>query len=213
MPELDGRLRGAGLVMLLCALVLTAVAPSPAAAAPHQCPASFRVLHDDRIGKLRLPAGDYTITVLERGTLGCKRAARLFTRFLEDFDGNLPGAWRLRPKRSAFVNVRSGAGFSVAKGKSSGGGGGKHPAGGGKRCPASFRVLHDDRIGKLRIPAGRYSLTRLTSNSPNCRRISRLFTKFLQDYQGKIPGWRVAPGRGAFIKRGGGGKGFRIKRI
>jgi hypothetical protein len=53
------------------------------------------VLHDDRIGALSLPAGDYRLTVADEARLSCAHAADLFRQFLEDFDGRLPAPWRL----------------------------------------------------------------------------------------------------------------------
>lgn len=195
------------------AVVLTALAGADGArAATKTCPDTFHVLHDDRIGKLKLAEGHYTITLLRKKKLSCQRAATLFAKFLEDYDGNLPGRWRVRAKSASFVKGSTGIGFSVAKGSRGGGGGGRHPGGGGKRCPSTFEVLNNDRIGKLRIPAGDYYITRLTRTSPRCRSASQLFAEFLQDFDGNLPrGWRLNVRRAAFIERGTGGDGFRIK--
>lgn len=195
------------------ALAIPLTVPAAGQAAEAECPASFRVLHDDHIGKLSLPAGKYTITLLDADRLTCEKASRLFTRFLEDYDGNLPGPWKVRAKRSEFVRGKSGVGFRVTKGAPSGGGGGggKHPAKGGRRCPSTFDVLHNDRIGDLRIPKGPYYLTRRTSNSPSCERIFKLFAKFLERPDGDIPGWRINAQKGQFVRNKSGGKGFRIK--
>ena len=54
------------LLPLALAIIVVAIAlVSPAAAsaqsgAPATCPATFQVLHDDKIGSLSLPAGAYT---------------------------------------------------------------------------------------------------------------------------------------------------------
>src|SRR5690625_5020891 len=79
----------------LLGAVALAFAPAPAdaattaAATAKPCP-DFRVLHNDRIGAAVFPAGNYTIT-LEDERLTCKSGGALLARFLEDFDGNLPG--------------------------------------------------------------------------------------------------------------------------
>ncbi len=199
--------------LLAAVLLLSAVGATEARAASGECPNSFRVLHDDSIGKLKLPKGNYTITLLDKKKLTCTKAAHLFSRFLEDYDGNLPGKWRVKAKQAAFLKGNTGAGFTVKKGKPSGGGGGggRHPDSGGKQCPDTFRVLHNDSIGELKFPAGSYYLTRLTTDSPSCARVTKLFAKFLQDYEGNVPGWRINVSKAQFTRKGSGGKGFRVK--
>jgi hypothetical protein len=201
-----------GPALAVAAVLMLLVGAGSAKAATAVCPNTFHVLHDDRVGKLKLPKGHYKITLLRKNKLSCARAAKLFTKFLEDYDGKLPGKWRVVKKSASFVKGNTGIGFSVKKGRKRGGGGGRHPSGGGKRCRATFEVLHNDRIGKLKIPAGEYYITRLTRTSPNCKRASKLFAKFLDDVNGDLPrGWRLNVRRGAVIKRGTGGDGFRIK--
>lgn len=205
-----GTLVGLALAVTLGLMLL--IGASGAKAATAVCPNTFHVLHDDHVGKLELPKGHYRITLLRKNKLSCRRAAKLFAKFLEDYDGRLPGKWRVVKKSASFVKGNTGIGFSVKKGKKKGGGGGRHPRHGGKRCRATFEVLHNDRIGKLKIPAGEYYITRLTRSSPKCKRASKLFAKFLQDVNGDLPrGWRLNVRRAAFIKRGTGGDGFRIK--
>ena len=101
----------------------------------------------------------------------------------------------------------------IASSSSRGGGGdNRHPANGGRRCPNVFTVENNDRIGKLRLKAGPYRYTRLTPTSPSCTRIPTLFARFLQDFEGNLPKpWRLNVRRAAFIKRGTGGDGFRVK--
>jgi len=174
------------------------------------CP-SFHVLHNDRIGRLKLRKGHYTITPFDQQLLSCERAARLFAKFLQDFDGKLPGKWRVLVRRSAFQRGNSQVGFSVERGQRHGGGGGKHPAK-GRACPNLFRVLHNDRIGRLRLPAGQYRITLLAKRRPTCQRAPKLFAKFLQRPDGKLPnGWDLDPGTATFTKRVG--VGFRVKRV
>jgi hypothetical protein len=179
------------------------------------CPASFSVLHNDRIGRLRLPKGEYRITPLSAGRPGCSRASRLFARFLQDWDGRLPGRWRVHPATATF-SKNPHFGFRVKRirgGSGGGGGGGTHPAGGAQRCPGTFRVLHNDRIGRLRLPQGRYRITVLAPNRLSCARASRLFTRFLENSSGDLPRpWRVRARTATFL-RGGSGVGFRVKLV
>jgi hypothetical protein len=71
-------------------------------------------------------------------------------------------------------------------------------------CP-SFRVLHNDRIGPAVLPAGPYTLTPAAGSGITCPMASKLFARFLEDYDGVLPQpWRVvAEGSGvASFKRG-----------
>ena len=65
------------------------VAPASASAQATVCPATFSVLHDDQIGRMSLPAGAYTVTLLDPTGLSCAEAYDLFRQFLEDWDGRL----------------------------------------------------------------------------------------------------------------------------
>ena len=177
--------------------------------APVVCPATFHVLHDDRIGALQLPAGPYEVTVY--GGLGCAASTDLFARFLEDWDGRLPRPWRLDVDSATFTRGSGPIGFSVRRVDSPhGGGGGRHPAN-GRLCPGTFHVLHDDRIGVLRLPAGHYTITLLSTQGMSCRKASRLFARFLEDYDGILPGrWQLDPQTATF-RRGASRVGFRVK--
>jgi hypothetical protein len=213
------RLRPARLARLvpicaLAALLVAMASPSQAAAARVQCAGTFRVLHDDRIGRLALPRGNYRITILASGRPTCAQAAALFTRFLEDFDGKLPGAWRVGAANTTFLRA-PGVGFHVARGgggggeeETEGGGGGSH---GALFCPAPFRVLHNDRIGPLRLPKGDYRIVLLQRRGLACAQASQLFARFLEDFNGVLPApWVLEPQTGSF-RRSASGAGFRVK--
>jgi hypothetical protein len=191
---------------LLIGLLAAAVCAAPAQAqTPAACPATFAVLHDDRIGTLQLAAGNYTLTVTG---ISCADAADRFRQFLQDFDGRLPAPWQLDAATATFTGASQA--FSVAAAATpSGGGGGKHPAT-GTRCPGTFSVLHDDRIGRLRLPAGQYTITLLSVGRLSCARASARFTRFLQDYDGILPGrWIVDDETGTFLRSLH--VGFRVK--
>ena len=68
-----------------------------------QCPGTFQVDHDDRIGTLRLPAGPYRMTIAASGRPGCRAGARLLARFLDRPDGRLPGAWTVDARTGTFA--------------------------------------------------------------------------------------------------------------
>ncbi|MBA2240486.1 MAG: hypothetical protein H0W09_04480 [Solirubrobacterales bacterium] len=172
------------------------------------CPDFFDVLHDDRIGKLSLPAGKYRITVMKRPS--CERAAKLLAKFLQDYDGKLAGGWRLRLGTASF-SKRGDTGFRVKQKVGPDADpqlGGQTP---GILCPATFRVRHDDRIGRLKLPKGGYDVWRLNGRSPSCEQTTRLFAKFLERPDGNLPGrWRLKLRSASFV-RGGSGEGFRVK--
>jgi hypothetical protein len=193
------------------AILLGALAGQAPAQTPAACPSTFAVLHDDKVGALALPQGSYTITVLDPSVLSCAEAADRFRQFLQDFDGVLPSPWQLDPATASFTGP-SGQGFSVARAtQPSGGGGGSHPAT-GTLCPATFDVLHNDRIGRLRLPAGAYSITLLSIGRLSCAQASSRFTAFLQDYGGRLPGgWIVDPETGTFLRSAL--VGFRVKPV
>jgi hypothetical protein len=109
------RVRG-GLLVVVCAavaLLVAMAAPSRASAARAQCPGSFRVLHDDRVGRLRIPAGSYEIFLLQRSGLSCPQASRLLTRFLASPSGRLPAPWIVQPQTASFRRGPGGSGFRI----------------------------------------------------------------------------------------------------
>lgn len=178
------------------------------------CPGTFRVLHNDRIGPFMVPAGNYRITLLGVGRMTCSKASAYLARFLGDFDGVLPAPWYIDTETGSFIRGSRNSGFRIKElagpPQPSGGGSGTYPA--GKRCPGSFRVLHDDRIGRLRLPAGGYRVTLLGGVS--CARASALFRHFLDDFAGTLPRpWRLNAQTGTFTRGSGAGTGFRVKPI
>ena len=208
-----GRIRNRGLLAALLAIAAVAALPASASAGSQTpCPGGFTVLHNDHIGKLQLPAGRYQLAVETPARLTCARTSQLFARFLQSPSGNLPPPWRLNVRKARFV---SGSGvtrvaFHVSKLRSGGvgGGGGGGGGAGNQTCP-SFRVLHDDRIGSLRIPAGNYIIT---VKRMSCPAASAQFANFLQKPSGRLGGgWQLKP-RKAKFRNLGLNQAFRIKR-
>ncbi len=191
-------MRKLALVPGLAAVALLAALLAPAGAAA-DCP-SFRVLHNDRIGPAVLPAGNYSVTPGPNSALSCANASRLFTRFLEDWDGVLPRPWRVVSQgrgRAAFR--RGGAlGFTVAR-IGGGGGGGNNRL--GVLCRNSFFVNTGTRVGPLQFPRGNYLLYIPPRSGISCRRASILFTRFLGAPGGRLPApWRVRVQTATFFK-------------
>jgi hypothetical protein len=216
------RVVGIVAVCALAALLVSLATPSAAHAARVRCAGTFRVLHDDHVGRLSLPRGNYRITILASGRPHCIPASRLFTRFLEDFDGRLPGGWRVAARTSTFLRA-PGVGFHVDRvGRNGGngeggepepGGGGQHPLG-GSFCPAPFRVLHNDRIGPLRIPRGDYWIVLLQRGGLNCGQATSAFVEFLERPDGHLPPpWLIEPQTASFLRGSAAGVGFRVKPV
>lgn len=195
-------------------LAAALVAPASASAQATVCPATFSVLHDDQIGRMSLPAGAYTVTLLDPTGLSCAEASDLFRQFLEDWDGRLPRPWVANATTRTFTRGSGGSvGFSVAPsgGNTGGGGGGHHPH--GSACPGTFRILHDDRIGTFRVPQGSYMITLLSVGRITCTQAASFFARFLQDFDGVLPRpWVLDPETGSFM-RGSRNVGFRIKEL
>ncbi len=203
------------LAVIGAAIVMSAAAGhADAAAAKTKCPNTFRVLHDDHIGKLSLKAGSYSVTVANQNKLSCQRASDLFTKFLNDFDGKLSNGWTVNVKKSGFEKTAQKA-FYVKRvsGVGSGGGGGdRHPGRGEMICPGTFQVKHNDHIGQLKLPKGPYTITVIHKKRITCQKATNLFAKFLQRPDGDLPsGWKLKPQSGTFLKKDG-SKGFRVKR-
>lgn len=197
------------LLILGCLLAVALAAPSAAHAAPVACPNTFTVEHNDHVGKLKLPRGPYVITLANQSKLGCGDAADLFRQFLEDFDGKLLKPWTVNAATRTFAKGKTGAAFTVtAVGGGGGGGGGGNVS--SRNCPGSFSVLHNDRIGRLRLPKGAYDITLLAVGRLSCARAARFFTRFLQDYDGRLPRpWQLDTETGTFQRSRN--FGFRVK--
>lgn len=184
----------------LAVIAPQASADTTASKAATQCPSTFRVLHNDRIGPAVLPQGQYVITVIRPG-LQCATASRLFTQFLQDYDGRLPGGWQVIAQGSgrAQFNQNGQAGFRVARSK----GGNNKPSTYGTVCPGSFQVLHDDVIGPLSFPKGGYRIVIPRGVIIQCGAAFKLFRQFLNRPAGDLPkGWRLKPTIALFYKPG-----------
>ena len=193
------------------ALVVGTMALIPAAASAQTqtlttCPVQYQVPRDDTIGKLKLSAGSYFITVLNPANLSCAKAAQNLGEFLLDFDGVLRRPWIYDTSTQTFVRGKgSPIGFFVSRaGPASAGGTG---------CPGTFSVLHNDHIGRLTVNRGPYRITVLNPKSLTCSQASRNLSEFLQDYNGVLRRpWIIASLTTATFTRGRGSTiGFRIK--
>lgn len=181
-----------------------------------RCAGTFRVLHNDRIGSFQIPKGAYTVTLLSSQGLSCSQASSQFAAFLQDFDGRLPAPWLLDKQTGTFERGSARVGFriepAVGPPSPSGGGGGGGGINEGRRCPGTFRVEHNDRIGALALPAGPYRITLGKSEPITCAASSQAFARFLDLPNGNLPkGWRLNTRTGTFSRNGV--KAFRVKPV
>ena len=189
-----------GALAALAVAAPQAAADATATKSATQCPSTFRVLHNDRIGPAVLPHGSYVITVQQPG-LACATASSLFTQFLSDYDGNLPKGWTAiaQSKGRARFTQNGGPGFSVARS----GGGGNTPSRSGTVCPGNFQVLNNDTIGPLVFPKGSYRIVIPRGSIITCPQSINLFRQFLNRPAGNLPkNWRLKPTTALFFKPG-----------
>jgi len=188
------------------AVFAVSAAASPSAAAPTVCPGTFQVLNNDRVGSLSLPAGPYVISI--SGTLSCTQASSLFTTFLYQWTGNLPGGWVVTSN-----GFRKGTtAFTVAlthhKPPS--------PAPSSLTCPGGFSVLHNDRIGPASFAQGNYVITLLKPSTSHfsCQTASRTFAYFLNTRSSKpLPyPWLLTTKTKTFTEKTT-GVGFRVAQV
>ena len=196
---------------LVAAGAVMLVSAAPSQAQQVTCPGTFHVLHNDRIGALQIPAGHYAIVVMDSRVLSCAAASDYFRQFLEDYDGRLPRPWVVNNATGTFRRGRSRVAFAFAAANTPSGGGtsGRYPVS-GLTCPGYFRVLHNDHVGRLSVPAGQYRITLLAAGRMSCSRASSLFAGFLQDFDGRLPRpWRLDVQTGTFSSNYN--VGFRVK--
>jgi hypothetical protein len=189
-----------GTAVLLGAAILALAGGGPKAQAAG-CP-SFEVLHNDRIGAASLPAGTYAVTTADASSLSCQETSALFARFLEDYDGTLPGGWRVAAQGSgrASFSRPGNAGFSVTRT-----GGGKEESGTnplvGKLCPNFFTVNSRATSAGLVFPKGRYLLYQPAGTGITCNRAAVLFSRFLSQPGGRLPSpWQLKGQTATFFK-------------
>jgi hypothetical protein len=190
---------------------VTAAGPTPPTPPSKRvCPSYFTVVQTDYIGNFTVPKGRYRITLLSVGRLTCSQASVYLAQFLQDFDGVLPRPWFLDPSTGSFMRGSRYVGFRIKEWAGPvppNGGGGRHAA----RCPGTFRVVHNDRIGRLVLPAGPYRITAF--GNVTCAQASTQFASFLaNDYAGVLPRpWRLRATTGTFLRGRGSKNGFRVK--
>jgi hypothetical protein len=173
------------------------------------CPSYFTVVRNDSIGSFKIPRGKYRFTLIDPKKMTCAQATKRFQEFLLDFDGKLPYPWKLNPIMGIFYNSQHGRiGFKVNK--AYGPSPSPKPDPTYARCSATFRVLHNDRIGALYLPRGPYYV--YVVNGLSCPQASAYFSQFLNRTDGRLPApWRLNVAKAKF-NTGAGGIAFRVQK-
>jgi hypothetical protein len=183
-------------------LVAVPAASASGVSASGTCP-QFRVLHNDHIGSVSFPAGPYNIV---NSGMTCTQTTILFQQFLERPSGNLPKPWKLAllsGGRRRFTKVGTTVDFQATPVV--------EPSPSTLACPGTFAVLHNDHIGKMSLPKGSYTITRLSSSALSCTTASHDFAYFLNnDWAGNLPSpWTMNTSTKTFY-RGSATDGFRV---
>jgi hypothetical protein len=192
-------LKGFIRVALLAGLAAIFVLPAATASAATRCPATFQVLHNDRIGAMSLPAGAYYVSV---SNVSCATASQLFSDFLQDYDGDLPFPWRGNASAKSFTNGSSSFSVKLA---------GKTPPNppSGQTCPGTFSVLHNDRIGRVSFPQGQYAMKLIRGLT--CSAAATQFAQFLDAPSGVQAPWSMTgSSSNATFQDNMGGFGFSV---
>lgn len=169
---------------LISVALATVALAMPSAASAATCP-TFQVMHNDRIGSVKLSAGQYTPAT---AGVTCANAGKLLTRFLSDWDGILPGGWTVTQAGAGATFVNGVQSIALAPGK-------VKPNSNTTQngvCPGTFTVLHNDHIGRLKLPAGEYQIT---TKRLHCWFDIQKLQLFLASYEsGNLPRpWKVIP--------------------
>ena len=204
--------------LVLLALLVTAVAfasPASASAPPAKvagtCP-QFRVLHNDSISGVSFPAGPYDVVT---SLMTCKQSTTYFQQFLAA--GRVPSGWTVKllsQGRRRFTKVGTKVDFQATPASPATETAPLLGATNTYVCPGTFRVLHNDRIGAMALPAGEYRIELLSSAAMTCKTASNDFAYFLNnDWSGRLPSpWYTNNATKTFY-RGSNDVGFRVTRV
>ncbi len=178
--------------------------PTPPPPNGKTCPGHFTLRHDDKILTMSLPAGNYVVQLTDKNAaLTCDQADVQFSVFLtKNYLTPLPAPWTMNAAARSFSRP-TGGGFRVVRSGGGTGGGGND----GSQCPGTFQVLHNDSIGALKVPAGRYTITIV--NALTCPSATNWFKTFLAAPGNRLPsGWKLNVQTATFTLRA---RSFRIE--
>jgi hypothetical protein len=99
-------------VVATFAFVAVFATASAEAGVGQKCPGTFRVLHNDKIDNLSVPAGNYQIKVKR---MTCQSASNYFKQFLAANQNALPKGWKLYKGKKKFKNKKMNVAFKIKK--------------------------------------------------------------------------------------------------
>jgi hypothetical protein len=202
--------------LLTLSLSVVAIAALPVAAQAATAGASgacgqFRVMHNDKISGVSFPAGPYNMV---NSGMSCAQTTKYFQQFLEA--GKVAKGWQVKTlsgnrKRFTKLGTNPTVDFQATAASD------PTPTPGGLTCPGTFRVLHNDQIGAMKLPAGSYTITLASHNTPglDCASASHAFTYFLNnDWAGNLPHpWKMNVAAKSFYMNNTPSDGFSVKRV
>ena len=204
--------------LLTLSLSLVAIAAIPVAAQADtvgvfaSC-ADFRLLHNDKINRVSFPTGPYQLV---NSGMSCSQSATYFKQFLEA--GKVAKGWQVKNlsgnrKRFTRLGTNPTVDFQATPVSDPT----PTPTPGGLTCPGTFRVLHNDQIGAMKLPAGSYTIKLASHDTPglNCKVASNEFAYFLDnDWNGVLPRpWKMNVGAKSFYMNNTPSDGFSVKRV
>lgn len=201
--------------LLILSLSLVAIAALPVAAQAATAGAAgacgqFRVMHNDSISGVKFPAGPYNMV---NSGMSCAQTTKYFQQFLEA--DRVPSGWTVKllsGQRRRFTKLHTNPTVDFQATPASD----PTPTPSGLTCPGTFRVLHNDQIGAMKLPAGSYTITLASHNTPglNCKVASSDFSYFLDaDWSGNLPRpWKMNVGAKSFYMNTP-SDGFSVKRV
>ena len=202
------------LITLSLSVVAIAALPVAAQAATAEASGScgqFRVMHNDKISGVSFPAGPYNMV---NSGMSCSQTTKYFQQFLEA--GKVSKGWQVKTlsgnrKRFTKLGTNPTVDFQATAASD------PTPTPGGLTCPGTFRVLHNDQIGAMKLPAGSYTITLASHNTPglDCASASHAFTYFLNnDWAGNLPHpWKMNVAAKSFYMNNTPSDGFSVKRV
>jgi hypothetical protein len=202
------------LITLSLSVVAIAALPVAAQAATAEASGScgqFRVMHNDKISGVSFPAGPYNMV---NSGMSCAQTTKYFQQFLEA--GKVAKGWQVKTlsgnrKRFTKLGTNPTVDFQATAASD------PTPTPGGLTCPGTFRVLHNDQIGAMKLPAGSYTITLASHNTPglDCASASHAFTYFLNnDWAGNLPHpWKMNVAAKSFYMNNTPSDGFSVKRV
>jgi len=189
--------------LLTLSLSLVAIAALPVAAQAATAGASgacgqFRVMHNDKISGVSFPAGPYNMV---NSGMSCAQTTKYFQQFLEA--DRVPSGWTVKllsGQRRRFTKLHTNptVDFQATPASEPT----PTPTPSGLTCAGTFRVLHNDQVGAMKLPAGSYTIKLASHNTPglNCKVASNEFAYFLDnDWAGNLPRpWKMNVGAKSF---------------